>query len=230
MAKLHQDLQDRLITCDLDDIPGFPACIVEAKLYDLDQHFRDEINTIYDDLDARLRDPHRSEMVEIMHARERVELFKVPLMHQLIPDLIEEGKSVVVFVNFRQTCLRLHEWASQTFDGASIVIGDQPQEVRDHNVQQFQHNRTHVMIAMSQAGGVGISLHDLHHERPRISLIFPGWSAVHTKQCLGRIHRAGGTPAIQRFCLAAGTVEERVYRAIQNKLINIEALNDGDLV
>jgi SNF2 family DNA or RNA helicase len=62
-----------------------------------------------------------------------------------------------------------------------------------------------------------------------VSLINPSFSAVHVKQAMGRIHRAGGTKSVQRFILAAGTLEERVYRKVQAKIGNIGLLNDGDL-
>ena len=53
---------------------------------------------------------------------------------------------------------------------------------------------------MIQAGGVGVSLHDLHGGHPRMSIISPTWSGQDLKQVLGRIHRAGSkTPAIQKI-------------------------------
>jgi superfamily II DNA or RNA helicase len=62
-----------------------------------------------------------------------------------------------------------------------------------------------------------------------VALITPGWSAKTLKQVLGRIHRAGGTRAQQYFVLVAKTAEERVAKAIQRKLKNLEALNDDDI-
>ena len=55
---------------------------------------------------------------------------------------------------------------------------------------------------MTQAGGTGLSLHDVNGEHPRVSLISPSFSAIDLKQALGRIHRAGAkSPAVQKLSL-----------------------------
>ena len=83
---------------------------------------------------------------------------------------------------------------------------------------------------MQQAGGVGISLHDIHGNHPRMSIISPSWSGQEMRQTLGRIHRAGSkTPAIQKIVYVAKTYEEQMCNIIKTKLRNIDALNDGDL-
>ena len=83
---------------------------------------------------------------------------------------------------------------------------------------------------MQQAGGVGISLHDIHGNHPRMSIISPSWSGQEMRQTLGRIHRAGSkTPAIQKIVYVAQTYEEQMCNIIKTKLRNIDALNDGEL-
>ena len=83
---------------------------------------------------------------------------------------------------------------------------------------------------MQQAGGVGISLHDIHGGHPRMSIISPSWAGYEMRQTLGRIHRAGSkTPAIQKIVYVAKTYEEQLCNIIKVKLRNIDALNDGDL-
>ena len=85
------------------------------------------------------------------------------------------------------------------------------------------------MVGMSSACGVALSLHDERHERPRVSLINPSYSASELLQALGRIRRVGGTRAVQKIVLAAGSVEENVARAVNGKVDNIGALTDADL-
>jgi hypothetical protein len=49
------------------------------------------------------------------------------------------------------------------------------------------------------------------------------------KQVFGRIHRAGAkTPSIQKLIYVANTYEEKVCDLLQNKIKNIDILNDGD--
>ncbi len=97
-------------------------------------------------------------------------------------------------------------------------------------IEQFQQNKKNIIIVMIQAGGVGISLHDIHGGHPRMSIISPPWSGQDLKQALGRIHRAGSkTPAIQKIVYVAKTYEEQMCQIIKTKLTNIDALNDGIL-
>ena len=83
---------------------------------------------------------------------------------------------------------------------------------------------------MIQAGGVGVSLHDLNGVYPRAAFISPTWSAVELRQTLGRVHRAGGkTKSTQRIVFVADSVEEQVRRTVESKLARLDTLNDGDL-
>src|SRR5690606_28011900 len=90
-------------------------------------------------------------------------------------------------------------------------------------------NKSNIIIANIQAGGVGISLHDLHGKQ-RMSIISPTWSGIQMQQALGRIHRAGSkSPAIQKIVYCAKTYEERICDIIKEKMRTISAINDGDL-
>lgn len=232
MKDIHLFIKDKMVHCTVDDIPGFPENSVTANLYDLDSKYTEEINKIYKEMHDKLKEPNSNQLVELLRARQRVELYKVPLLTDLVETELEENRSVVVFVTFRETMDRLKESLKRKEFESVTIYGGQKTEERDANIMAFQNNMVHVMIAMSQAGGVGISLHDVKQERPRTSLICPDYSAVNMKQALGRIHRVGGTKAIQIFVLAAGTLEERIKMAIDRKLANIDALNglsDDDL-
>ena len=82
----------------------------------------------------------------------------------------------------------------------------------------------------AQAGGAGISLHDLNGKYPRMALISPSYSAIILKQCLGRVHRDGSkTKALQRIVFVANTVEEEVCEKVKDKLHNLDLINDGVL-
>jgi superfamily II DNA or RNA helicase len=81
---------------------------------------------------------------------------------------------------------------------------------------------------MIQAGGLGVSLHDLKGNHPRVSLLTPTDNAVELKQALGRVHRScGKSKSIQRIIFAAGTVEDKVCVSVRRKLGNIGTVNDG---
>jgi SNF2 family DNA or RNA helicase len=165
----------------------------------------------------------------MLRARERAEYVKASFMAEAAADLVEEGASVVVFANFRSALKRIKEKLGEYEVGETGEIhGGQTAEERQSWVDKFQANTCHVLLVMTAAGGTGLSLHDERKERPRASLITPGLSASEFRQALGRIHRVGGTPVVQTIVLASGTIEERIYDAIQRKTMGIDAVNGSE--
>jgi len=230
LERIHAQLAPYCVRTRIADIPGFPECTTQALLFDLQQKYTDEINAIYEEMREEIRKPRPSapELVLLMRARQRVEMIKVPLLEDLVLEALEEGRSVVVFHNFRDALEDLYERLRGAV-GVSRIVGGE--EGRQEQVDAFQADENHVCLAMSQAGGVGLSLHDVRGERPRTALLTPNWDAVVMKQCLGRIWRAGAqSKALQQFVLAANTIEERVHAALQGKLLNLATINGEDLV
>ena len=130
-----------------------------------------------------------------------------------------------MFLNYKESIRLL----AKTLKTPCLLTGDQDDEERRTNLDLFQSNSEHILIAQIQCGGVGVSLHDLHG-RPRVSLVSPSYSAVDLVQALGRIYRAGAkSPAVQRILVAAGTIEENVKKKVEAKINNLNALLDSDL-
>jgi len=230
MLAIHKQIfPERGMRVRISELDDFPENAIFADAYDMGDH-TDEINKIYGELEGKLQkpDPDDPAVVALLRARQQTELFKVPVLVEMTEDLIEEGKKIVIFVNFRETLnqlvfkLREHRPMS--------IYGGQGAADRDQAIRRFQESQLRVIVCMIQAGGVGISLHDTTGEYPRVSLITPSYSAREMKQALGRIHRAGGkSKCIQRIIFAAGTVEEEACRSVRRKLHNVALLNDGDL-
>lgn len=161
-----------------------------------------------------------------LRARQKVELLKVPIFDDLVNDYRDNGYSVAVFLNFRESMAQLLE----RHPDAAVIHGDQTQKERDAEIAKFQTNQTRKIIVQIRAGGVGVSLHDLDGNFPRTSLISPTNSAKDLIQVFGRVQRANGkSKSLQRVVFAAGTVEVRVCERVQEKINNIHLLNDGDL-
>ena len=164
-----------------------------------------------------------------LRARQQVEILKIPVLEELARDALDADNSVVIFVNFRDTL----EALLRRLDGSheiSVIDGSQNEVIRDREVKRFQKDESRVCLAMTQAGGTGLSLHDVNGEHPRVSLISPSFSAIDLKQALGRIHRAGAkSPAVQKIIFADNTVEMRVCRLVRRKLNNIDLINDDEM-
>lgn len=161
-------------------------------------------------------------LTDILRARQLAEAAKVIDIIGMVNDAVDEGFSVAVFVNFVDTVKAL----AASFPDASCVVGGQSAMVREANVQRFQSNETRVILCNMAAGGVGVSLHDIHGGHPRMSLISPTYDVKSYIQTLGRIHRATGkTPALQRVLVASQTIEEKIIDSMEKKRHSLETLH-----
>ena len=230
----NQIIPSRGVRVRCEDIPGFPACDIQAELYDIEHP--EEIDRLYAEvqealgiLEARAANDKSpdSPITRILRGRQRIELLKTPIAEELGHDYLEKGFSVVFFVNFRQTIDELFK----RFPDALIIDGT-PDSVkqRDVSVAKFQRNDCRALIVNNQAGGVCLSMQDLDGFHPRMGLVMPSFSATDMVQVCGRLPRDGGkSTAHYRFLFADNTIEKGMHRAVRAKQHNIESLNDADL-
>lgn len=155
-----------------------------------------------------------------LRARQKTELLKVPLLIERAQELLDEGRSVVVFCCFSATISALQK----AFPQAGVIQGGDDPKARDMMIKDFQADKLPMMICNIASGGVGISLHG---KNPRASLITLSWNGPDVLQCLGRVHRAGGSFSQQFILTAAGSIEERVEESVKEKIANMKILNEG---
>ena len=197
---------------------------------------REEIELAYSDLKSELEtikdkraEDCDSALIAQLRARQEVELMKVNLFEELARDAYESGNSVAIFVNFRATMDTLLKRLAGLCN-ISVVHGGQTNFERELQCDTFQNDHSRIMLCTIQAGGTGLSMHDIKGDYPRVSLISPSFSAIDFRQALGRIHRAGAkSPAVQKIIFAEGTVEMRVCSLVRKKLNNLDLLNDDEL-
>jgi superfamily II DNA or RNA helicase len=235
LKKLHEDIFiNRGVRLSRDTIPNFPESEIIAECYEADKEDQDKINAAYDEMRLELlkieklvkKDQKNCAMVAILRARQQVEMLKVPLLIEMAEEGIESGMSVVIFCNFTETINAL----SNRLNTKCIVNGVVSDKKRQQAIDDFQADKERIILVNIAAGGAGLSLHDLNGNFPRLSLISPSYSAVLMRQSTGRVWRdSAKTKSIQKIVFAANTVEEKVCETVNQKLENLDLLNDGDL-
>lgn len=233
MLALHQRVfphhGSRMKISELGD--KFPKNLVISDTYYMGDDVAESIGKQYQYIDFVAKEAKEREdaanckLAEIIRARQRIEALKVPTIKELVNDHLNSYLSVAVFVNYLDT-LRL---LSKELDCSCFIQGGQTISERQANIDNFQSNKEKLIICTIQSGGVGIGLHDIHGNHPRVSIISPSWSGQDLVQALGRIHRAGAkTPCIQKLVYCEGTIEEEICKLVQKKLNNYSQLNDNE--
>jgi superfamily II DNA or RNA helicase len=236
LTKLSTDIfTNRGVRLSRDTIPNFPESQIIANCYEMDKEDQDKINAAYDEMRLELlkiekllkKDKKSSELTAILRSRQKVEMTKVPLFVEMVEDALENNMSIAVFLNFSETI----EALSQRLNTKCIVNGEAKYaKTRQQSIDDFQSDKQRVILLNLAAGGAGLSLHDITGKHPRLALISPSYSAVNMRQATGRVWRDGAkSKSIQKIVFVANTVEEKVCDSVNQKLTNLDLLNDGDM-
>lgn len=218
----------------------FPENEIICEPYDMGENSV-RIQHAYDVMEAEIRKLEEKTanysahvFAEIMKARRRIEMLKIPTMVEMIEDLYDENMSVIAFVSFTETIETINARLehSRKFRGQNLIghiYGERTIKQRDTDIEHFQNDRKRVML-VNLACAECIGLHDITGRHSRATLINPSFSAIKVLQAMGRAHRQGGRSKVyQRFIFADGTYENRICDKLSARLDNLELLNDGDL-
>jgi superfamily II DNA or RNA helicase len=233
LSKIHRQIfplhGSRIRIADLGDM--FPQTQIISEPYEMES--AEEIEAIYREMhkaleelrEAAADDKGACVLTELLRARQKVELLKVPTFVQMAKDGLDEGMSVVVVVNFDQTVTEVCRKLRTT----NTITGAVKQDQRQDLIDRFNADHENLIVLNIKAGGLGISLHGKSTGRPRLVLISPTFSGIDLKQALGRCHRAGGAHSIQKIVWCAGTVEERACDKVRKRLQRVSIFNDDKL-
>lgn len=227
-SRIYPERGNRLRHSDLGE--AFPETLIKAKAFDMDN--AKKIANEYDDLCNRIEELRMQEnfsanvLAEQTRARQKIELLKCPAVAAMAKDLIEEGNSVFIAVNYTES----RQWLMNELNTTCSIHGGQPDIERRGNIDSFQRDQSRVIIGIIQATREGLNLHDINGNHPRVALIMPCPSIFDARQVLGRVHRAGGkSRSIQYLVYAAGVpIEESICEKLDEKLKRLDLLNDGE--
>ncbi|PNY82439.1 DEAD/DEAH box helicase [Deinococcus koreensis] len=141
-----------------------------------------------------------------------------------LPQMLEEGRRVLIFSSFATLLGHLEEWIRASAIPYSKLTG-QTQD-RQHQIDEFQSGQTQVFLITLKAGGVGLNLTAadtvIHYD--------PWWNPAAEDQATDRAYRIGqDKPVFVYKLIAAGSVEERILDLQSRKASLARGILDGGL-
>lgn len=131
----------------------------------------------------------------------------------------DPAERFIIFTQYRETLEFLREELGKIYGLSRIAtIKGGPLEEKIAAIEAFWHDDGARFLISTSAGGEGINLQIGHilfnYDLP--------WNPMAVEQRIGRIHRYGQQDTVQVYNLVAeDTVEERIYRLLEEKLLEI---------
>ena len=150
-------------------------------------------------------------LVPLPQARSVQQSAKLELLMDLVPEMVEEGRRILIFSQFT-TMLELIEKELEKHDIEYSKLTGKTRD-RDAQIDQFQEGKKPVFLISLKAGGVGLNLTAadtvIHYD--------PWWNPAVENQATDRAHRIGQDKAVFVYKLITEeTVEEKII-ALQEK-------------
>jgi SNF2 family DNA or RNA helicase len=162
--------------------------------------------------------------VERQHVKLKGPSWKVDALLEILDE--RPTQQVLVFSPSRQLIALAEAALTETKISHATLVGGQTPGVRETNVMEFQAGDRRVMLATTQAGGVGVTL------TAASTVVFLGrpFSLVEALQAEDRAHRIGSEihESVEIIdVLAKDTVDQAVRGVLQGKAANLaEVLRD----
>ncbi|WP_349985002.1 DEAD/DEAH box helicase [Stenotrophomonas sp. WHRI 8082] len=137
---------------------------------------------------------------------------KLDLLMTLLPGMVEEGRSILVFSQFT----RMLELIAQALDKSGLAFVTLTGDTRDRAtpVRRFMQGEVPIFLISLKAGGVGLNL----TAADTVIHFDPWWNPAAENQASDRAHRIGqDKPVFVYRLIAAGSIEERITELQQRK-------------
>ena len=130
-----------------------------------------------------------------------------------------KNEKMIIFTQYLETLYFLKDEIGKYYDPKKIaIVKGGPLEDKIASCESFWHEDGAQFLISTSAGGEGINLQVC---RILFNYDLP-WNPMAVEQRIGRIHRYGQTETIQvNHLVAEGTIEEKVYAILEEKLFEI---------
>jgi len=208
------------------ELEGGQRDLYETVRIAMDQRLREEIaekgfarsHIIILDALLKLRqvccDPRLLKLASAKKVKERA---KLDLLMEMLPELVGEGRRILVFSQFTSMLELIETELVQAQLRYVKLTGDT--QNREEVVRRFQEGEVPIFLISLKAGGVGLNLTAadtvIHYD--------PWWNPAVENQATDRAHRLGQTKNVFVYKLVvAGSIEEKIL-ALQEKKADLAA-------
>lgn len=151
-------------------------------------------------------------LVKSAVARKVKERAKLDLLMDMLPELVDEGRRILVFSQFT-TMLDLIQDELEAIGLGYVRLTGETQD-RETPIKAFQAGEVPIFLISLKAGGVGLNLTAadtvIHYD--------PWWNPAVENQATDRAHRLGqDKPVFVYKLIAAGSIEEKILALQEQK-------------
>lgn len=156
-------------------------------------------------------------LVKMTSARKVGERAKLDLLMDMLPELVNEGRRILVFSQFTSMLSLIEPELREIGLDFVVLTGDTKD--RESVIRRFQEDDVPIFLISLKAGGVGLNLTAadtvIHYD--------PWWNPAVENQATDRVHRIGQTRRVFVYKLiVAGSIEEKIL-ALQEKKAELAA-------
>jgi SWI/SNF-related matrix-associated actin-dependent regulator of chromatin subfamily A-like protein 1 len=231
LEELRDKTNDKVLRRLKEDVLDLPDKIITPIHMELKSKTYEE--EMGDYLDWRRQNKNRGlsiQLSKLMKVRQIIALEKVKETTQLIEQCLQQDKKVIVFTNFTEPLMTLHE----KYKKESVILnGTMKKEDRQESVDRFQNDdNVKVFIGNVKAAGVGITLTAAE------VVIFNDLSFVPSdmSQCEDRAFRIGQDKKVScMYPIYDNTIERTIYELVNKKKSVIDTvmgdnINEEDIL
>ncbi len=156
-------------------------------------------------------------LVRARIARKVNERAKLDLLMAMLPELVDEGRRILVFSQFTSMLALIENELTEAGLPYVLLTGDTAD--RETPIKRFQDGEVPVFLISLKAGGVGLNLTAadtvIHYD--------PWWNPAVENQATDRAHRLGqDKPVFVYKLIVAGSIEEKIL-ALQERKAELAA-------
>src|SRR4051794_22827854 len=192
---------------------------LEEDLVDWLRHAVVDPRQLAEKIDSALRAEALVKLNALRHVAARGKLHAAI---EWIKTFLESGERLVVFAHHRDIQAELVD----AFPRAARILGTDPIEERQRNVELFQNprGRAHLCICSLEAASHGFTL----TAAASVAFLELGWTPAKHDQAEDRVHRIGQDRHVTAwYLLAADTIDERIAALIDYKRAVVGSVTDG---